>query len=215
MYFANTTSPQGWFQCDGAAKSRTNYSELFAAIGTTYGAGDGATTFNLPDFRGQFIRSWAGSTSTVAIFNGTINNEATPTPASGSILTVATQPTGKLLIGQTLSGTNVTANTKIIAQLSGTAGGIGRYTVDQNSLASVTTITATVPDAGRAIGSNQVDTFQSHSHSAPTYFYDAGGVTNIFRASGASNYKGDAVVSAAGGFETRPINAALMMCIKY
>jgi microcystin-dependent protein len=54
--FAGTTSPSGWAMCDGAAISRTTYPELFAAIGTAYGVGDGSTTFNLPDFRGRFAR---------------------------------------------------------------------------------------------------------------------------------------------------------------
>ncbi|MBR1951950.1 MAG: tail fiber protein [Lentisphaeria bacterium] len=41
--------PAGYLECDGLAKSRTEYADLFAAIGTTYGTGDGSTTFNLPD----------------------------------------------------------------------------------------------------------------------------------------------------------------------
>jgi len=49
-------SPNGWLICDGTAVSRTTYANLFAMIGTNYGAGDGTTTFNLPDFRGQFLR---------------------------------------------------------------------------------------------------------------------------------------------------------------
>jgi len=57
---ANSISaPSGWLKANGAAVSRTTYSALFAIISTTYGAGDGSTTFNLPDLRGQFIRSWA------------------------------------------------------------------------------------------------------------------------------------------------------------
>ena len=51
--FGGTTPPSGWIFCDGAAVSRVTYAELFAAIGTTYGAGDGSTTFNLPDLRGR------------------------------------------------------------------------------------------------------------------------------------------------------------------
>ena len=57
-YFAHTAVPFGWLKANGAAVSRTVYANLFAAIGTTYGAGDGRTTFNLPDLRGEFIRSW-------------------------------------------------------------------------------------------------------------------------------------------------------------
>jgi microcystin-dependent protein len=56
MAFARSTVPTGWLKCNGAAVSRTTYADLFAAIGTTYGAGDGSTTFNLPDLRGEFIR---------------------------------------------------------------------------------------------------------------------------------------------------------------
>ena len=47
--FAGNTTPQGWLLCDGSAVSRTDYAALYAVIGTTYGAGDGSTTFNLPN----------------------------------------------------------------------------------------------------------------------------------------------------------------------
>lgn len=48
--FAGSTAPTGWMLCDGAAISRTSYSALFAAIGDTFGSGDGSSTFNLPNF---------------------------------------------------------------------------------------------------------------------------------------------------------------------
>lgn len=48
-----TSAPSGWLMCDGSAVSRTTYANLFAAIGTTFGNGDGSTTFNLPDVRGR------------------------------------------------------------------------------------------------------------------------------------------------------------------
>jgi microcystin-dependent protein len=57
MYAANT-APTGWLECSGAAVSRTTYAGLFAAIGTVFGTGDGSTTFNLPDMRGEFARGW-------------------------------------------------------------------------------------------------------------------------------------------------------------
>lgn len=56
VHFAMSTPPSGWLKANGAAVSRTNYAALFAAIGTTFGIGDGATTFNLPDLRGEFLR---------------------------------------------------------------------------------------------------------------------------------------------------------------
>lgn len=54
--FAGGTAPEGWLLCDGSAVSRTQYASLFAAIGTAHGSGDGATTFQLPDYRGRFLR---------------------------------------------------------------------------------------------------------------------------------------------------------------
>lgn len=57
-YFGGQNAPAGWLKANGAAVSRTAYAALFAAIGTTYGAGDGRTTFNLPDLRGEFVRGW-------------------------------------------------------------------------------------------------------------------------------------------------------------
>lgn len=51
--FAGSTAPSGWLLCAGQAVSRSTYAILFAAIGTTYGTGDGSTTFNLPDLRGR------------------------------------------------------------------------------------------------------------------------------------------------------------------
>ena len=53
MQFAGSSAPAGWSICDGSAISRTTYAALFAAIGTTFGAGNLTTTFNLPDFRGR------------------------------------------------------------------------------------------------------------------------------------------------------------------
>lgn len=51
--YAGITAPSGWLLCYGQAVSRSTYSDLFSAIGTTYGSGDGSTTFNIPDMRGR------------------------------------------------------------------------------------------------------------------------------------------------------------------
>jgi microcystin-dependent protein len=60
FYFAMVTAPANYLVCDGSAVSRTTYSNLFAAIGVVFGAGDGVTTFNLPDLRGEFVRGYDG-----------------------------------------------------------------------------------------------------------------------------------------------------------
>lgn len=55
MFTADDVAPPGWLLCNGAAVSRTTYAALFALLGTIYGAGDGASTFNLPDLRGRAV----------------------------------------------------------------------------------------------------------------------------------------------------------------
>jgi microcystin-dependent protein len=55
-YDLTGNAPEGFLPCNGAAVSRTTYAELFKAIGTTWGKGDGTTTFNVPDLRGMFLR---------------------------------------------------------------------------------------------------------------------------------------------------------------
>lgn len=58
--WTGTQTPQNWLLCDGREVSRTTYSELFAAIGTVWGAGDGSTSFNLPDFTDKFTLGAGG-----------------------------------------------------------------------------------------------------------------------------------------------------------
>lgn len=72
--FAGSTAPSKWLICDGSAVSRTDYADLFAVIGTTYGTGDGSTTFNLPNFGG---RTAIGANTTYAL--GASGGEATHT----------------------------------------------------------------------------------------------------------------------------------------
>lgn len=62
-FFAMSTTPSGWLKANGAAISRTTYADLFTAIGTTFGVGDGSTTFNVPDMRGYFPRGWVDNGS--------------------------------------------------------------------------------------------------------------------------------------------------------
>jgi len=58
MAFGGAVAPASWLECDGAAVLRATYPALYAIIGDRYGEGDGVTTFNLPDFRGKFIRGY-------------------------------------------------------------------------------------------------------------------------------------------------------------
>lgn len=62
-WFADDNVPEGYLACDGSAVSRETYADLFAKIGTTFGTGNGSTTFNVPDLRGKFIRGYLSGTS--------------------------------------------------------------------------------------------------------------------------------------------------------
>lgn len=69
----------------GAAVSRTTYAALFAAIGTTFGAGNGSTTFNLPDLRGEFLRGWddGRGADTGRVFGSSQGAYVPPIPRDG------------------------------------------------------------------------------------------------------------------------------------
>lgn len=71
MPFAVNSAPSGWLSCDGSAVSRSTYARLFSAISTTYGAGNGSTTFNIPDLRGIFIRGTGAQTISGTTYTGT------------------------------------------------------------------------------------------------------------------------------------------------
>lgn len=97
---SSSSLPSGWLLCDGAAVSRTTYAELFSAIGTTFGNGDGSTTFNVPDFRRQFLRGAEddkerGSTGGAEAQAVSVNDPAHDHAAGG----LATGPSGATALG--------------------------------------------------------------------------------------------------------------------
>lgn len=96
---ALTAAPAGWLLCFGQAVSRTTYANLFSAIGTTYGTGDGATTFNLPDLRGRTLfgldnmgGSDAGRLSVSNTLGGTGGAQTKSGSVDGTALTTAQMP---------------------------------------------------------------------------------------------------------------------------
>lgn len=84
--WTTNTAPTGWLMCDGSAKSRLTYKGLFDVIGTTYGAGDGSTTFNIPDLRQRFPlgKANAGTGSTIGGTGGAIDHTHTGGSVSGT-----------------------------------------------------------------------------------------------------------------------------------
>lgn len=96
--YGGATAPTGWLLCDGAAVSRTTYAALFAIIGTAYGAGDNATTFNVPDRRDR-VGVGAGSTYARGATGGTVTATTSTNGAhnhtgntGGTALTIAQMP---------------------------------------------------------------------------------------------------------------------------
>ena len=79
MPYGGSTAPTGWLLCDGSAVSRATYAALFAAIGTTYGVGNGTTTFNLPDARGRVVGGAGTGSGLTARTAGTTDGAETVT----------------------------------------------------------------------------------------------------------------------------------------
>lgn len=77
MPFAGNTAPTDYLICDGTAISRTIYNDLFVLISTSYGAGDGSTTFNIPDIRGRVIPGYKSSDTAFDSLGETGGNKAT------------------------------------------------------------------------------------------------------------------------------------------
>lgn len=100
--YAGSSIPTGWLTCDGSAVSRTTYAALFAAISTTWGVGDGSTTFNLPDMRGR---------SAIGDGTGTVFEACTASSSNGfTVVSNATKwNTGQAVVLSNLSGFTTTA----------------------------------------------------------------------------------------------------------
>lgn len=100
--YSGATAPTGWMLCDGTAISRTTYSALFAVTSTTYGVGNGTTTFNLPDLRGRApIGAGTGSGLTARTRGTALGAE-----------TVVTD--GFSVVGDTSEGSGVAASASIM-----------------------------------------------------------------------------------------------------
>ena len=93
LIWPETTAPSGWLLSDGTAISRTTYAGLFALIGTDYGAGDGSTTFAVPDFRDRLPLGKGTNNGTVAAAQGSMAASSKITTDSGTAVVTATTAT--------------------------------------------------------------------------------------------------------------------------
>ena len=150
--FAGTAGsiPSGYLLCDGGAINRSVYCNLFDAIGTTYGVGNGTTTFNLPDLRGEFIRGFDGG-------RGIDLNSFSKTSATtnGSAI-VTTNATDDLAVGMTVTGTGIPVGATVLSITNST-------TFVLNANATATNASVSLTYAGRVFGSWQPATrIQAH-----------------------------------------------------
>jgi len=99
--WTTATAPSGYLLCSGAVVSRTTYADLFAVIGTTFGSGDGSSTFGIPDLRGkQIVFDDAGSTYTFAANAGNVSNNVQPNITKGGNINVSVNGnTGNFSLG--------------------------------------------------------------------------------------------------------------------
>lgn len=214
MDYAGTTEPTGWLFCAGQAVSRTTYANLFAAIGTAFGAGDGSTTFNVPDFRGRVAagRDDMGGTNAqrlTVVLNGTTT--------AGSAVITGLSSTANLAVGMTVIGSTIPAGRTIASIDSATQ-------VTLNSGTSVTAGTATSLRFGLldgitlgAAGGDDTHTLTtpqmpSHTHTLPAYSTSAigaGATSGIL-----NTYGSGFTTNAAGGGQAHPNVQPTLICNK-
>jgi microcystin-dependent protein len=90
--WATGSAPTGWLLCDGSAVSRASFAALFAVIGTTYGTGDGSTTFNLPNMQGKYARMDTAALGAAAGAATHDHDLAGGTPVGAANITIITGP---------------------------------------------------------------------------------------------------------------------------
>lgn len=113
MAYGGSSAPDGYLLCDSSAISRTTYARLFAVVSTTFGVGDGSTTFNLPDLRDKVPLGKGTNNATLGTTTGSAGASSALTSASKTGVTTATNTTGSDGDGDlTLSTTSVAASAK-------------------------------------------------------------------------------------------------------
>lgn len=224
--FAMNTPPTGWLECDGSLVSRTLYPSLFTAIGTTYSAGDGSTTFGLPDLRGEFIRGWdhGRGIDTGRVFGSTQAGDVISHLHAVSI----TSAINSVDHTHSFSVTSATVSNDHSHAQSGTFGSGGRSAAHtHNPSNNQNYVTAGGPNAGgsglgyqQCAGSGTESADHSHNTGisgntggiSANHTHGVSGNTSGMSANHTHLVSGN---TALTGTETRPVNVALLYCIKY
>jgi microcystin-dependent protein len=224
--FAMNSAPQGWLTANGSNVSRSTYSSLFAAIGTTYGSGDGSTTFALPDLRGYFLRgSGTNSDGSAAGTFGEKVADALKThthSVSGN--------TGTESVGHTHSVSGTTGNDSPDHGHAGFADTQGAHSHNTYALRASNTavggssnrITGIVYPGSNPNDTGGTDVQGAHGHNIQTYgaqqrhqhpFSATSGGVSAAHTHGVNITSGNP--STGTSDETRPKNIAMLYCIKF
>lgn len=127
--FGGSSAPTGYLMCNGDAVNRTTYADLFAVIGTSFGSGDGSTTFNVPDMRGRApIGVGTGTGLTARAMGATVGAET-------HTLTEAEMPAHTHSLGVNAAGSGIESGGEFGTGSSGSTGGGGAHNNMQPSLA--------------------------------------------------------------------------------
>lgn len=229
MPYGGSSAPIDWLLCDGTAVNRTTYATLFAVISTTYGVGDGATTFNLPDLRGRAIvgsgtgvkvatfASRSSNTITVTGLSNVSSNEfqtgqAVTYSTSGSVITGLTNNTVYYIsrvsnLSFQLSTTRANAIAGTVISLSSDGTGTQTFTL------SLTTKTS--GESGGEEGHSLVTAeLPSHSHSLSENVWASGTGFGAITPGG-STYELKAVTASAAGSSTSHNNLSPYLAVNY
>lgn len=213
-HFARNTAPAGWLKANGAAVSRIAYADLFAAIGTMFGAGDGFTTFNLPDLRGEFLRGWddargvdggrdLGSSQAGALQSHAHSGSSADAGEHGHSGTA--QSGGAHSHSATTGSAGEHAHSMTYHRGAEASGGA----TDANGFLSLTADS----DLGSHTNPGVINAAGSHNHSVSI---GTGGThEHALTINSAGTHSHAVTIGTTGGAETRPRNVALLACIKF
>lgn len=205
--FAMATPPAGWFRANGAAVSRTVYAALFAKIGTTYGAGDGVNTFNLPDPRGKFIRLLDDGRGIDAgrVLGSYQTDETRSHNHAGSSADAG---------GHSHSGSAGAAGAHGHSASSDVQGNHA-HTVNNASAAGGVYGSWYFSDLGGGADQPTNITNEAGSHSHNITVAAVGDHAHAITVGAVGDHAHAITVGYSGGAETRPQNIAFLACIKY
>lgn len=223
--YAGSTAPEGWLLCNGQAISRTVYADLFAAIGVAHGYGDNSTTFNIPDYRGRFLRGRDGGIArdpdraarTASNTGGNTGDNV------GSVQVNATAKNGlsnnpSSISALTLNSSGITSLSLNSSGLSGTSGAMSaNATHNHTYVRNLSSLNAAAGGNLRSADNENINTSDatlSHTHAVNGTAAAQTLVSGTAAAQTLSSGTVAAQVINNGDNETRPVNINVNYIIK-